>query len=108
MASTYSGYTVNASAKRCCFKYSITLGEQPTVFSLKSRRSLPCRPPVGGRYGAIFCTAGRGVRPLPIPNLRGSRVRFQAFCACERSDCRCQFRESFTAEFLHRDDLDEI
>ena len=25
-----------------------TLGEQPTVFSLKSRRSLPERPPVGG------------------------------------------------------------
>ena len=27
---------------------SITRGEQPTVFSLKSRRSLPARPAVGG------------------------------------------------------------
>ena len=30
---------------------SITRGEQPTVFSLKSSRSLPARPPVGGEYG---------------------------------------------------------
>ena len=44
------------------FSASITRGEQPTVFSLKSRRSLPARPPVGGEYGAIFWTASRGLR----------------------------------------------
>ena len=30
------------------FRNSMTCGEQPIVFSLKSRRSLPARPPVGG------------------------------------------------------------
>jgi hypothetical protein len=31
----------------------MTRGEQPTVFSLKSSRSLPARPAVGGEYGAM-------------------------------------------------------
>ena len=36
------------SASSRCFRNSMTFGEQPTVFSLKSRRSLSARPPVGG------------------------------------------------------------
>ena len=35
-------------ASRRCFRNSMTRGEQPTVFSLKSRRSFPARPAVGG------------------------------------------------------------
>ena len=40
-------------------------GEEPIVFSLKSSRSLPARPPVGGEYGAILSTASRG-RGAPL------------------------------------------
>ena len=46
----------------------MTRGEQPTVFSLKSRRSLPARPAVGGEYGAMACTLGRGLM-APLGNL---------------------------------------
>ncbi len=64
---------------------SITCGEHPTVFSLKSRRSLSARPPVGGEYGAIEMTAGRGLdrafgqlRSFHWrPDLHRARVRFQ-------------------------------
>src|ERR1017187_3444367 len=45
-----------------------TRGEQPTVFSLKSRRSLSARPPVGGEYGDMASTAGRGLTP-PLGSL---------------------------------------
>src|SRR5580698_6753824 len=50
----------------CCsqsllVRNSTTRGEQPTVFSLKSRRSLPARPALGGEYGAMLSTALRGV-----------------------------------------------
>ena len=62
LASPYSGYTASPSAPMPRFSASITRGEQPTVFSLKSRRILPARPAVGGEYGAIFWTARRGLR----------------------------------------------
>jgi hypothetical protein len=72
----------------CCFRNSMMRGEQPTVFSLKSRRSLPARLPVGGEYGAMLSTAERGRgAPLGIfclagnPHLHRARVRFQALGA---------------------------
>src|SRR5271170_918205 len=85
---------------RCSRRYSITLGDAPTVFSLKSRRSLPVRPPVGGEYGAMFSTASRGCNTpggrsirllakadlVTHTHLYGSRMRFQTFRACECSD----------------------
>jgi len=40
--------TARPPALRRARRNSITRGEQPTVFSLKSRRSLPSRPAVGG------------------------------------------------------------
>ena len=76
-------------AVRYCCSASITRGEQPTVFSLKSRRSFPSRPPDGGEYGAMPRTASRGVRACSasaIARLHGSRVRLQPFRARQRGD----------------------
>ncbi len=70
----------------------MTRGEQPTVFSLKSRRILPARPPLGGEYGAISSTALRGVG-LSKPHLDRSGMRFETFGASERGDRRRQFFE---------------
>src|ERR1700752_4020895 len=72
----------SASALRYFVRHSITAGEQPTVFSLKSRRSFPALPPVGGEYGAMRRTDSRGFSgsanltslpfPKPLPDGRGS------------------------------------
>src|SRR4051794_29032928 len=60
-AGPYSGYTASPPGSSPSFKAAMTAGEHPTVFSLKSRRNLPARPPVGGEYGAMATTAGRGL-----------------------------------------------
>src|ERR1700679_1574603 len=86
---------------------SITRGEQPTVFSLKSRRSFPARPPVGGEYGAILRTAGRGVSAsIMAAHLGRSRVRLQPFGACQFRDRGCEPADAFARKLLNRDDLD--
>src|SRR5277367_4740196 len=85
---------------RCSRRYSITLGDAPTVFSLKSRRSLPVRPPVGGEYGAMFNTASRGCKTpggssirllakthlITHTHLYRSGMRFQTLRSRECSD----------------------
>ncbi len=43
-----AGYTAMPLSLSDSRRNSSTRGEQPTVFSLKSRRSLPARPAVGG------------------------------------------------------------
>jgi hypothetical protein len=83
---------------------SITRGEQPTVFSLKSRRSLPARPAGGRRIGRHGDgTAGRGLNGasgqlgglgIAGPHLHRARVRFQAFGARQRGDRRAPARAS--------------
>src|SRR5258706_12615610 len=107
MALEYSGYIESASADMYSRRHSITFGEQPTVFSLKSKRSFPARPPVGGEYGAIFRTASRGASLL-IPNLHRARVRFQSFRARQRRDRGRKRGESLRRQFLHRNHFDEI
>src|ERR1022692_1555724 len=114
--SSYSGYTARLASVRCSRRYSITLGEAPTVFSLKSRRSLSARPPVGGLYGAILNTASRGCNTpggksiflLAKADLHGAGMRFQAFGASECGDGRRQPLQSFRRQLLYRDDLDEV
>src|ERR1035438_4225200 len=114
--SSYSGYTARLASVRCSRRYSITLGEAPTVFSLKSRRSLSDRPPVGGLYGAILNTASRGCNTpggksiflLAKSHLHGAGMRFQTLGASECRDCWRQPLQSLDTQLLHRDDLDEI
>src|ERR1019366_2914002 len=92
---------------------SITRGEQPTVFSLKSRRSFPARPPVGGEYEAIFWTALRGTSaPVFVVSfmaayLGRTRVRFQTFGARQFRDGRSQTMNAPQRTFLPRDNLHE-
>src|SRR5579863_3880765 len=98
----------SASAVTYLRRHSITLGEQPTVFSLKSRRSFSARPPVGGEYGAILRTASRGsiTRDLVIyAHLHGTRVRFQTLRACQRRNRRGKFRQALRRKLLHRNYL---
>src|ERR1035438_8474234 len=114
--SSYSGYTARLASFRWSRRYSITLGEAPTVFSLKSSRSLSDRPPVGGLYGAILRTASRGCNTpggksiflLGKADLHGAGMRFQTLGASECGDGRRQLLQSFRRQLLHRDDLDEI
>src|SRR5271170_206601 len=87
---------------KCSRRYSITFGDAPTVFSLKSRRSLPPRPPVGGEYGAILSTASRGCNTPggrsifllgkthlgTYTHLYGTGMGFQTFGTRQRGDCR--------------------
>src|SRR5579859_4395237 len=84
LASLYSGYTANPSGDNRSRNAAITRAEHPTVFSLKSSRSLPTRLPVGGVYGAIAITALRGLiapfgsfNPLPKPHLHRLWGRLQ-------------------------------
>ena len=89
----------------------MTRGEQPTVFSLKSRRSLPARPPVGGEYGAISSTALRGkgsVKPRFKPHLHRSGMCFQPFRASQRGDRRSQVFQRRDVELLNGDHFHEI
>src|SRR4051812_6825871 len=83
----------------------MTRGEQPTVFSLKSRRTFPARLPLGGEYGAMFNTALRGSGK---PHLHRSGMRFEAFGAGESSDGGCELSESSRIELLGRDHLDVV
>src|SRR5579863_3849978 len=113
---SYSGYTARLDSLKRSRRYSITLGDAPTVFSLKSRRNLSPRPPVGGLYGAIFRTASRGCNTpggrsillLAKPDLHGARMRFQALGAGERGDGRRKHPQSCGSELLHRDNLDKV
>src|SRR5208283_1538779 len=93
------------SAVRAAVSAWTTAGEQPTVFSLKSRRSLPSRPAVGGEYGAILTTASRGLRISATAHLHGTGVGFQALGAGQRRDGRRQSLERSGAQFLDRDEL---
>src|ERR1700693_4867505 len=114
--SSYSGYTARPASLRWSRRYSITLGEAPTVFSLKSSRSLSARPPVGGLYGAIRSTASRGCNTpggksiflLAKAHLHGAGMRFQALRPSESSDGRREFVQRFRRQLLHRDYLDEV
>src|SRR5712691_9017116 len=100
----------------CSRRYSITLGDAPTVFSLKSSRSFPARPPVGGLYAAIFSTASRGCKTpggnsiflAAKPHLHAPRMCFQAFGACQGCDHRGQLAQTVVGECLHGYYLDEI
>src|SRR5580693_6184335 len=113
---SYSGYTARLPAWRCSRRYSTTRGEAPTVFSLKSSRSLSPRPPVGGLYGAILNTASRGCNTpggksiflLPKTHLHGTGVRFQTLRASESGDGRSQPVQRFGRQLLHRNYLDEV
>src|SRR5580692_9771435 len=91
---------------------SITRGEQPTVFSLKSRRSFPARPPLGGEYGAMRSTAFLGLSAFPglllKTNLHGAGVGFESFGPGESGDGRSEFREGAGVELLDRDHLHEV
>src|SRR5580765_7415745 len=102
----------SASAVAYLRRHSITLGEQPTVFSLKSRRSFPARSPVGGEYGAIFRTAARGLSASPTAHLRPqfnrTCVRFESFRASQSRNCRRQSFEPLGCQLLHSDHLDEV
>src|SRR5580700_7261750 len=113
LISPYSGYTARPASVRFWRRYSSTLGDAPTVFSLKSSRSLSARPAVGGEYGAILRTASRGsstpggrsIFLLAKPHLHRARVRFQALGAGQRRNCWCKFGQTFGREFLHRNYL---
>src|SRR5207245_1570362 len=59
---------IRASARR-------TTGEQPTVFSLKSRRSLPARPSIGARYSPRRFTARRAGTSDFTPRVTGAPLR---------------------------------
>ena len=59
-ACEYSGYILIAFASITFDIASITFGEHPTVFSLKSKRILSALPCEGGEYGRIFLTAAFG------------------------------------------------
>src|SRR5574340_1168017 len=114
-ASPYSGYTARFAGSRPFFSASITRGEQPTVFSLKSRRSLPSRPAVGGEYGAMSITACRGFTAplgsrgrLATPHLHAPRVRFQSLGPRQGRDRGSQRRQSSRAQLLYRNHLDVI
>src|ERR1039457_5011724 len=114
--SSYSGYTARLASVRCSQRYTITFGEAPRVFSLKSSRSLSDRPPVGGLYGAILNTASRGCNTpggksiflLGKAHLHGAGMRFQTLGASECGDGRRQLLQSLESQLLHRDYLDEI
>src|SRR6202035_5216512 len=116
LISPYSGYTARPASVRFWRRYSSTLGEAPTVFSLKSSRSLSARPAVGGEYGAILSTASRGSSTpggrsifLPAkPHLHRARVRFQALSASQRRNRGRQFDQTFRCELLHRNYFYEI
>src|SRR5260370_25349117 len=93
----------------------MTLGEAPTVFSLKSRRSLPMRSPVGGEYGAMRRTAWRGGRTpgggssfLPKAHLDGAGVSFESFGAGEGCDPRGQAPPSVGRQFPDPDPPGDI
>src|ERR1700677_3944801 len=95
----------------CCsqslvLRNSMTRGEHPTVFSLKSRRSFPARPPLGGEYGAMRRTAFLGLRLKA--NLHGASVGFESFGPGERGDGGGEFREGAGVELLDRDHLHEV
>src|SRR6185437_708148 len=104
---------------------SSTCGGAPTVFSLKSRRSLLRRPPVGGWYGAIRSTASRGLSAfvsesvrdsgsvsitglVDTTNFHGARMRLQTFCSGERRDGRAQVLQGRWRELLNSDHLHKI
>src|ERR1700720_4128612 len=116
LISPYSGYTARPASVRFWRKYSSALGEAPTVFSLKSRRSLSARPAVGGEYGAILSTASRGsstpggrsIFLLAKPHLPRARVRFQALGSGQRRNRGRQFDQTFGRQFLDRDYFHEI
>src|ERR1700757_2378812 len=105
IASVYSGYMESASAVTYLRRHSTTLGEQPTVFSLKSRRSFPARPPVGGEYGVIWRTAARGARASHTTHLHRTGMRFESFRAGQLRNRRRQSVKSLACQFLHRDHL---
>src|SRR5579871_5438505 len=95
----------------------MTRGEHPTVFSLKSRRSLPARPAVGGEYGFMPRTAGRGLMaPLGSlgdlaaiqSNLHGACVRLQTFGARQGGDGGSEAAQGRLRQLLHRDHLEVI
>src|ERR1700693_357682 len=116
LISPYSGYTARPASVRFWRRYSSTLGEAPTVFSLKSRRSLSARPAVGGEYGAILSAAprgssapgGRSIFLLAKPHLHRPRVRFQALGTGQRRNRRRQFDQTLRREFLYRNYFHEI
>src|SRR5271156_6694128 len=99
---------VSIASSMCSRRYSTTLGDAPTVFSLKSRRSLPARPPVGGEYGAIRRTASRGCKTpggksillAPKTHLHRAGVSFQSFGASQRGDGRRQASQAIERQFL--------
>src|SRR5437667_12348354 len=93
----------------CSRRYSITLGDAPTVFSLKSSRSFPARPPVGGLYAAMLSTASRGCKTpggksiflAAKAHLHGAGVRFQTFGARQGRDGGGKLVQAVEGEFLH-------
>src|SRR5579884_464585 len=100
---------------------SMTCGGAPTVFSLKSRRNLLRRAPVGGWYGCIRSTAGRGISAfwadsgltsitdlVDRTNLHGVCVRLQTFGSGERCDDRSNLAEPVARKLLNRDHLHKI
>src|SRR6516165_8794788 len=96
-----------------CFRYSTICGEQPTVFSLKSSRSFPARPAVGGEYGAMRSTAWRGrgtvrTRSATGAHLYRTRVRLETLGTRQSGDCRREAFQRGWRQLLYRDDLDEI
>src|SRR5580658_748884 len=122
LISPYSGYTARPASLRCSRRYSITFADAPTVFSLKSRRSLPARPPVGGEYGAILSTASRGCntpggRSILLlakthhifqTNFDGTCMCFQTFGAREGRNRRRKVPKTGGGQLLHRNDLHKI
>src|SRR6266851_5568295 len=94
---------------RCSRRYSITLGDAPTVFSLKSSRSFPARPPVGVLYAAILRTAsracktpgGRSILLAAKTHLHRTGMCFQTFGARQGGDGGGKLAQAIEGEFLN-------
>src|SRR5690242_13054222 len=93
--------TVVSDANRFC-----TRGEQPPVFSLRSRFKA-ARAPEGEWYEGILSMLALGFSIL-VPHAHGLGVRFQSFGFGEGLYRRPQMLQSFLRHFLHRDDFQKV
>ena len=82
-AELYSGYMATLFTESACTTAAVTVGEHPTVFSLKSSRTAAPLPCVGGEYACIFTIDLRG---FIIPHFHAACMGFQTFCTRQHRD----------------------
>src|ERR1700733_14348259 len=97
-------------------KRANTRGEQPEVFSLRSRR-IPARPTSGGSYAGRLRTDARALsmaaphlldRNSPCADLNRMRVSRQSLRCCEHLNRRTDSPQPRPRKFLYGDEFHKI